>query len=78
MDLKKEYCKLNGYTKFNKYNVNDYTEFLEQKLTELNQALQLLQPDVSDSFYCYDKCVSNAAEDYDFIKCKTQCKKCNF
>ena len=49
MNLKKEYCKLNGYTKFNKYNENNYTKFLEKKITELNQALQLQQTGVSIS-----------------------------
>ena len=50
MNLKKEYCKLNGYTKFNKYNENNYTKFLEKKITELNQALQLQQTGVSTCF----------------------------
>ena len=50
MNLKKEYCKLNGYTKFNKYNENNYTKFLEKKITEINQALQLQQTGVSTCF----------------------------
>ena len=49
MDLKKEYCQLNGYSKFNKYNENNYTKFLEKKITELNHALQLQQNGVSGS-----------------------------
>jgi hypothetical protein len=49
MDLRKEYCELNGHSKFNKYNINDYTNFLEQKITEQNQALQLQQTGVKSS-----------------------------
>jgi hypothetical protein len=49
MDWKKQYVEEKGYAKFNKFNVNEYTKFLEQKLTETNQALQLLQPDVIKS-----------------------------
>ena len=44
MNLKKEYCK------FNKYNENNYTKFLEKKITEINQALQLKQTGVSTCF----------------------------
>lgn len=29
-----------------------------------------------NNFYCYDKCVANAEEDYDFKKCTVQCDKC--
>tara|TARA_R110002049_G_scaffold231127_2_gene403418 strand:+ start:17116 stop:17355 length:240 start_codon:yes stop_codon:yes gene_type:complete len=31
---------------------------------------------VVKSFYCYDKTVANAEEDYDFKKCNKQCEKC--
>ncbi|WP_271856091.1 hypothetical protein [Patiriisocius marinus] len=31
---------------------------------------------VVKSFYCYDKTVANAEEDYDFKQCEKQCKKC--
>lgn len=31
---------------------------------------------VVKSFYCYDKTVANAEEDYDFKKCDKQCEKC--
>lgn len=43
MDFKEQYLKEKGYASFNKYNENEYTKFLEQILTETNQALQLLQ-----------------------------------
>lgn len=29
-----------------------------------------------NDFYCYNKCVANACEEYDFEKCKTQCEIC--
>ena len=29
-----------------------------------------------NNFYCYDKCVANAQEDYDFKKCTVQCDEC--
>lgn len=29
-----------------------------------------------NNFYCYNECVSNAAENFDFKKCKEQCEKC--
>lgn len=41
---------------------------------ELNELLN--QVDNKNSFYCYDKCVRNAAEDFDIPKCKEQCEKC--
>lgn len=31
---------------------------------------------VVKSFYCYDKTVANAEEDYDFKQCSKQCEKC--
>ena len=31
---------------------------------------------VVKSFYCYDKTVANAEEDYDFKQCEQQCEKC--
>ena len=31
---------------------------------------------VVKSFYCYDKTVANAEEDFDFKQCKKQCEKC--
>jgi len=31
---------------------------------------------VVKSFYCYDKTVANAEEDYDFKQCDKPCKKC--
>lgn len=37
---------------------------------------QLLLHGVVKSFYCYDKTVANAEEDYDFKQCKQQCEKC--
>lgn len=41
-------------------NVYDYVLWLEKKLNETNQALQLLQPDVSTSFPNQCKCIGNA------------------
>lgn len=29
-----------------------------------------------DDFYCHNKCIANACEDYDFKKCKNQCEFC--
>ena len=37
---------------------------------------QLLIHVVVKSFYCYDKTVANAEEDYDFKQCDKQCEKC--
>jgi hypothetical protein len=37
---------------------------------------QLLIHSVVKSFYCYDKTVANAEEDYDFKQCDKQCEKC--
>jgi hypothetical protein len=36
----------------------------------------LIIADVVKSFYCYDKTVANAEEDYDFKQCDKQCEKC--
>lgn len=67
MDLKKEYCELNGYTKFNKHNENDYTKFLEQKITELNQALQLQQTSVMPCF-SYGEIITDGTYDAKVIE----------
>ncbi len=49
---------------------------LAEAQAELDQAKQLLIPRVVKSFYCYDKTVANAEEDYDFKQCDKQCENC--
>ena len=46
---------------------------LLRKLTSLEKQLTLT--DVGCTFYCYDKTVANAEEDYDFQQCDKQCEK---
>jgi hypothetical protein len=69
MDLRKEYCELNGHSKFNKYNINDYTKFLEQKITEQNQALQLQQTGVIKSV-CDCKPIEYYIDEIRYFKCR--------
>jgi hypothetical protein len=46
MDLREQYIKEKNYSYLNNNVLNEYALWLENKLTETNQALQLLQPDV--------------------------------
>lgn len=34
-ELRNEYCKINGIGKFNNFNLNNYTDFLEMKVSVL-------------------------------------------
>ena len=67
MNCRREYIEEKGYSYLNNNVLNEYALWLEQKLTETNHALQLLQPDVSKSFFCQHKLV---------LDCKEQCFKC--
>ena len=40
------------------------------------QRLLLILFGVIEPFYCHDKCVANACEEYDHQICKEQCDKC--
>lgn len=53
---------------------NATNEFLNRCKEEKKK--QLLIHGVVKSFYCYDKTVANAEEDYDFRQCGKQCEKC--
>ena len=52
MDLREEFIKEKKYSYFNNTVLNEYALWLEKKLTENTQALQLLQPDVIKSVCC--------------------------
>lgn len=54
MDLREQYIKEKGYSNFNNTVLNEYTLWLEKKITDNAQALQLLQPDVSGSLPSLD------------------------
>jgi hypothetical protein len=49
MDIREEFIKEKGYSYFNNTVLNEYAIWLEKKITDNYQALQLLQPDVSIS-----------------------------
>jgi len=56
------------------YNLIEENKKLKLRIEELEKQLTLT--DVVKSFYCYDKTVANAEEDYDFKQCDKQCEKC--
>jgi len=68
MDSREQYIKEKGYSNFNNTVLNEYAIWLEQKLTETNQFLQLQQTGVSSSYTekqmddAYDKGFKDAIE----------------
>ncbi|MGH2666645.1 hypothetical protein [Flavobacterium sp.] len=49
MNIREEFIKENGYSYFNNTVLNEYAIWLEKKITETNQALQLQQTGVKQS-----------------------------
>lgn len=68
--LREEFCKEKNVP-IGLDNVYDYCTWLEKKLTETKQALQLHKTNVSGSFYCFNE---NRREDVK--KCIVQCSCC--
>ena len=75
IEIIRKYKKARNIT--DKYLLDSDEHYLVDEILALQeQVKKLTLTDVGCTFYCYDKTVANAEEDYDFQQCDKQCEKC--